>query len=143
MQRILEEHWHHLPSEEVLDLLETEREKGLDKFEYEQRQEHFGPNRLTQKESKSALMLFLLQFHQPLIYILLSAVLITAFLQEWADSAVIFAVVLINAIIGYMQESKALAAIQALVQLSNVEATVIRSGEQQRINANELVTFKK
>ncbi len=139
MQQILEEHWHHLPLEEVLDLLETEREKGLDKFEYEQRQEHFSPNRLTQKESKSALILFLLQFHQPLIYILLAAVVITAFLQEWADSGVIFAVVLINAIIGYMQESKALAAIQALAQLGSVEATVIRSGTQQHLDAEKLV----
>jgi len=139
MQRILEEHWHHLPAGEILDLLETDSKKGLDTFELQERQAHFGPNRLKEKESKSAWVLFLLQFHQPLIYILLAAVVITAFLQEWADSGVIFAVVLINAIIGYMQESKALAAIKALAQLSSVEATVIRAGHQQRIDAKELV----
>jgi Ca2+-transporting ATPase len=139
MEQILEEHWHHIESVEVLDLLESDPEKGLDTFEYEKRREYFGPNTLTRKESKSALMLFLLQFHQPLIYILLAATAITLFLEKWADASVIFAVVFINAVIGYIQESKALAAIEALARMGSIEATVIRAGKQQIIDAAELV----
>lgn len=139
MQKILEKHWHHLPEEEILEILESDVRKGLDTFELEERQRFFGANRLTEKKGKSPLLLFLLQFHQPLIYILLVATLVTALLHEWVDSAVIFSVVLVNAVIGYIQESRALKAIQALVQMSSVEATVIRSGEKKRVDAAELV----
>ncbi len=139
MQIILEEHWHHLLTKEVIDLLDADREKGLDTFELEERQKHFGSNRLTQRKGKSRLLLFLLQFHQPLIYILLSAVVITALLHEWVDSGVIFGVVLINAIIGYIQESKAIEAIQALAQMNVVEATVMRASEKHHVDAQTLV----
>ena len=74
---VLLKHSHHLPREEVQTLLESDKDKGLDQFEVTHRQSHFGPNRLTPKKGKSPLALFLLQFHQPLIYILLAAALIT------------------------------------------------------------------
>ena len=68
-------------------------------FEVTHRQAHFGPNCLTLKKGKSPLVLFLLQFHQPLAYILLGATVITLALQEWVDSGVIFGVVLVSAVI--------------------------------------------
>ena len=98
-----------------------------------------GLNKLTPQERTHPVLLFLLQFHQPLIYILLSATLITALLQEWVDSSVIFGVVLINAIIGYIQESKAVKAISALARTMDGMTTAIRAGEQLRLPGDRLV----
>ena len=103
------------------------------------RQKHFGPNRLTLKKGKSPLVIFLLQFHQPLIYILLAATAVTFALQEWVDSGVIFGVVLVNAVIGYIQESKALKAIEALARAMEGVATVVRAGKKEKIPAFDLV----
>ena len=139
METLLSRHWHHLPKDEVVTLLESEATKGLDRFAVTRRQAHFGPNRLTQKKGKTPLQLFLLQFHQPLIYILLAATLVTFVLREWVDSGVIFGVVLVNALIGYIQEIKALKAIEALARSMEGEATVIRSGDKQTVAATELV----
>ncbi|PTN11204.1 cation-transporting P-type ATPase [Nitrosomonas aestuarii] len=139
METLLSKHWHHLPRDEVAVLLESDEAKGLDRFEVTHRQQHFGPNQLTLKQGKSPLVLFLLQFHQPLVYILLAAVVITFVLQEWVDSGVIFGVVLMNAIIGYVQESKALKAMEALAHTMEGSATVVRAGKKERIAASELV----
>ncbi|MCF6266832.1 MAG: cation-transporting P-type ATPase [Desulfuromusa sp.] len=139
MDSLLSKHWHHLPQDEVTTLLESDGDKGLDIFEVTHRQTHFGPNSLTQKKGKNPLILFLQQFHQPLIYILLVATAVTFALQEWVDSGVIFGVVLVNAVIGYVQEAKALKAIEALARGMEGIATVVRAGEKQKINASELV----
>jgi cation-transporting ATPase F len=139
LETLLEKHWHHLSLNEVLTLLETHGERGLDAFEVAHRQKRFGPNSLSLQEGTSPAILFLLQFHQPLVYILLAATLITAFLQEWVDSGVIFGVVLINACIGYIQESKALKAIEALARTMDGMTTVIRAGKKQRLAFVSLV----
>jgi cation-transporting P-type ATPase F len=139
VQTILCQHWHHLPDTEVLGLLESDRDRGLDTFEVTHRQQHFGPNVLTQRRGKSPLVLFLLQFHQPLVYILLSATVITALLQEWVDSGVIFGVVLVNALIGFVQESKSVKAMEALARSMDSEATVIRAGRKKKVSSGELV----
>jgi magnesium-transporting ATPase (P-type) len=139
MQTLLEKHWHHLPLEEVLDLLDTDPEKGLDRFEVEDRQQDFGPNALTQRKGQGPLLRFLLQFHQALVYILLVAVVIKALLGAWVDAGVIFGVVLLNSIIGFLQEDKALSALEALSRALTTETTVLRTGEKQRIDARGLV----
>ncbi len=139
MDSLLSKHWHHLPADEVMDLLESDLEQGLDIFEVEHRHKLFGPNVITAKKGKGPLIRFLLQFHQPLIYILMAAGIVTAFLQEWVDAGVIFGVVLVNATIGFIQESKAVKALEALAQTMTTEATVLRSGKKQRISAEELV----
>jgi cation-transporting ATPase F len=139
MDTLFSRHWHHLPREEVETLLESDGAKGLDIFEVAHRKTHFGPNRLTLKKGKSPLILFLLQFNQPLVYILLGAAFITFALQEWVDSGVIFAVVLVNAIIGFIQESRALKAIEALAHAMEGIATVVRAGKKEKIAATELV----
>jgi magnesium-transporting ATPase (P-type) len=84
-------------------------------------------------------MRFWQQFNQPLLYILLIAGGITLLLQDWIDAGVIFAVVLINAIIGYIQEAKAEHAMEALAQSFVAEATVMREGKQQQLPAAQLV----
>jgi Ca2+-transporting ATPase len=139
METIIGKHWHCTTDALVLDLLETSKDKGLDVFEVKHRQTNFGPNRLTAKKGKSAFVRFMLQFNQPLIYILLSAVLITLLLQEWVDAGVILAVVLINATIGFIQESKAVKAIEALSKTMIAKATVLRAGKKQEVDAAELV----
>ncbi len=139
MQTLPSEPWHHLPSDEVATLLDSDSSKGLDISEVGLRQANFGLNRLTLKKSKNPFVLFLLQFNQPLIYILLGAALITFVLREWVDSGVIFGVVLVNAIIGYVQESKALKAIDALARTMEGSAMVVRAGEKDKISAAELV----
>jgi len=140
MDTLISKHWHHLPADEVIDLLDSDREKGLDLFEVDNRQKHFGPNALTGEKGKGPLLHFLLQFHQPLIYILLTAGTVTALLQEWVDAGVIFAVALVNAFIGFIQEAKALKAIEALAKTMTTKATVLRAGEKQHISSTEVVT---
>ncbi len=138
MQTLLGKHWHHLPASEVLELFESDPEKGLDIFQVKRRQEHFGPNQLTPQKGKSPLVRFLLQFNNPLLYILIASGVITALIKDPVDAAIIFAVVLINAVIGYVQEAKAEKAIEALAQAMTTEATVIRAGQTLRVSAAEL-----
>ncbi|HSW62281.1 MAG TPA: cation-transporting P-type ATPase [Dissulfurispiraceae bacterium] len=139
METLIGKHWHHLPADEAIDLLESNQGKGLDLFEVDNRQKEFGPNVITGKKGKGPLLRFLLQFHQPLIYILIVAATVTAFLQELVDAGVIFGVVLVNAFIGFIQEAKAVKAIEALARTMITEATVLRAGEKQRISSAEVV----
>jgi cation-transporting ATPase F len=139
MDTLLLRHWHHLPRNEVETLLDSDGSKGLDTFEVAHRQTHFGANRLTLKKGKSPLTLFLLQFNQPLVYILLAAVLVTFLLQEWVDSGVIFVVVLVNAVVGFIQESRALKAIEALARSMEGSAMVVRAGKKVKIPSTEVV----
>ena len=139
MDTILHDHWHHLPIDEVLELLEVNPQRGLDTFAARRRQEHFGPNQLTPRRGKSPLVKFLLQFKNPLVFILIVASLVTAVLKDPLDAAVIFGVVLVNAIIGYVQEARAEQAIAALSKTMTAEATVVRGGMTVRLSAAELI----
>ncbi len=131
--------WHSLPTERVVSMLETDPEKGLDRDAVRRRLERFGANTLAARPGRPAWLRFLLQFHQPLIYILIASGIITAGLQEWVDSGVIFGVVLVNAVIGYIQEAKAENALAALADTMIAEATVLRDGEKLRIPSTSLV----
>ncbi|WP_027361593.1 cation-transporting P-type ATPase [Halodesulfovibrio aestuarii] len=139
METLLDKHWHYLDGEEVAQLLDVPPSKGLDKFEVEHRLSHFGENVISVKKSKTSLERFLLQFHQPLVYILIAAGMVTAFLGEWVDSLVILGVVLINALVGHFQESKAVKALNSLSASMNTEATVLRAGESLRVPAALIV----
>ncbi|MDO9161652.1 MAG: cation-transporting P-type ATPase [Methylococcaceae bacterium] len=131
--------WHNLPAEELLTTLSADAEQGLTDHEVQQRLTSYGPNRLTARRGISPIRLFFSQFNQPLVYILLVAAGVTAFLEEWVDSSVIFGVVLVNAIIGFIQEANALKAINALALVLNVSTTVIRDGQRRTILASGLV----
>ena len=80
-----------------------------------------------------------MQFGDPLVIILIVSAVVTIFLDEWVDAIVIFGVVLLNAIVGYLQEAKAVAAIEALSRAMTAEATLLRAGEQVRLPATEIV----
>ena len=131
--------WHQLQAEEVVRLLDVNLETGLAAGEVKRRQEKYGLNHITASSGTPAWLKFLLQFNQPLVYILLAAAVVTALLGEWVDSSVIFAVVLLNAIVGFLQEAKAGRAIESLSQMVATETTVRRDGHQQRIHSEQLV----
>lgn len=139
METLIERLWHQTAADEVVQLLKSDANRGLDRFEVEARQRHFGVNAIPVRGGPGPLIRFLMQFHQPLLYILLTAAAITALLDEWVDASVIFAVVLVNAIIGYLQESKAAKALEALAKTTLTEARVIRSGETRNVPSTELV----
>lgn len=139
MDNLREKHWHHHPIEELDDLLESDSLQGLEPLTVQERQLMYGANRLTPQKGKSPLLIFLSQFHQPLVYILLAASIVTFLLQEWVDSGVIFGVILVNAIIGFIQEMKAIKAVEALAQIMEGRATVIRENKKLTIPSSELV----
>jgi magnesium-transporting ATPase (P-type) len=139
METLLDKHWHHIDAVEVTQLLGTTAKSGLDQFESERRLNNFGENVITGKKAKTGFERFIRQFHQPLIYILIAAGLVTAYLGEWVDSLVIFGVVLVNAIVGYIQESKAVKALDSLSSSMSTETTVIRAGKTIKIPTSQLV----
>lgn len=130
--------WYSLSAEKILDHLKTD-EEGLTGSEAEERLEKHGPNKLPEGKSRSALMRFLLQFHNVLIYVLMVAAVVTALLDHWIDTWVIVAVILINAIIGFIQEGKAEKALEEIKKMLSLDATVIRDGNRKDIDAEELV----
>ncbi|MCL4219757.1 MAG: HAD-IC family P-type ATPase [Phycisphaerales bacterium] len=131
--------WHAVSSVQVARELGSDPHVGLSAAEAAARLERDGPNTISAKRGKPWWLRLLLQFHAPLVYILLVAGSITLWLGEFADSAVIFGVVVVNAIVGYVQEQKAIAAIDALARSMRIEATVKRDGERRRIEAAALV----
>ncbi|MBE0505088.1 MAG: cation-transporting P-type ATPase [Marinospirillum sp.] len=139
MKSLPKELWHHLAEEDVFEALKSDHHEGLSSSEVEERLRLFGSNSITAQKPVPAWKRFLLQFHNPLIYILLVATLVTFFLKEYIDSAVIFGVVIVNAIIGYMQEAKAEDAINSLKKMLSANASVVRNGKRVSIPATELV----
>jgi cation-transporting P-type ATPase F len=131
--------WHQLTSGETLRSLSTDSERGLTSAEVEARRADFGRNLITQRRGIGPFKRALAQFNQALVIILIAAGAVTAFLREWVDSGVIFGVVVINAIIGYFQEAKAIKAIEALARSMMAEATTMRDSQRVRLSAPELV----
>ena len=120
-------------------MLEVTPEDGLTHDEAKRRLEKFGENIISVKKEKNPIISFLLQFKQPLVLILIIAGSITAVLQEWVDTGVIFAVVAANATIGFIQEHKAGKAIQALARIVKSENVVVRNGQKTRLLSREIV----
>jgi len=139
MDTLPQEDWHGIDIEKVCSRIESDLENGLSNESVEEQRLAFGPNVLTHKKRQGPIIRFLLQFNQPLIYILLAATVVTLFLGEWLDSSVIFGVALANAIIGYLQEAKALKAIDALTRSMTSDATVLRDGEKSKVPSSDLV----
>ena len=130
--------WYQLPVKETLRKLQAS-ETGLSDAESKERLIQFGPNKFIEEERISKLKILLHQFTSPLIYILLIAGVVTIFLSEYIDSGVIFAVVILNAIIGYIQEFKAEASVRALKKMVVPKAKVLREGKEKEINSEKLV----
>jgi len=131
--------WHALSTEETLDRLGSSLASGLAREVARERLEQTGPNCLPSAPRRGTLTRLFLQFHNPLIYVLLAAGLVTLALQHYTDASVILAVVIINAIIGFIQEGKAEQALEAVRNMLASRATVVRGGERLEIDAIELV----
>ena len=112
---------------------------GLTAKQAKERLEKHGPNKLAKQKKFSAFKLFLSQFTSPLIYILLFAALITIFLRDWPDTIVILLAVGVNTLLGFYQEYKAAKGLEALAAMLHPQAEVIRDGQRQEIEAEELV----
>ncbi len=131
--------WYTLSEEDVCQSLKTSPAKGLSREEVKIRISLFGPNEIETDTGLSRWQILVHQFKDPLIYILVAAAFITFVLQDYIDSAVISVVVLLNALIGYIQENKAQSAIQSLAKLSDPKAEVIRDGQEVEIPSRDLV----
>ena len=130
--------WHVLPQERVFTELEAEA-TGLDTAEAARRLERYGPNRLPEASPRGPLIRLLAQFHNLLIYVLLGAALIAGAMGHWVDTVVILGVVLVNAVIGFVQEGKAEDALRAIRNMLSSRAMVLRNGRHMSVPAEELV----
>jgi len=130
------EYWA-IGADAVLERLGASR-SGLSQAEAERRLAVHGPNRLPVGRRRSALTRFALQFHNVLIYVLGASAVVTALMRHWIDTAVIVAVVVINAIIGFIQEGKAERAMEAVRNMLSSQATVVRDGQRVVIDASNV-----
>lgn len=130
--------WHHQPISHVLAEL-LANINGLSEAEAQKRVATYGPNRLPETKKRSLFIRFLLQFHNILIYVLLASAAMTGFLQHWLDTAVILAVVIANAIIGFIQEGKAEKAMDAIRHMLAPRANVLRDGARRSIAGETVV----
>jgi len=131
--------WYELRSEEVEKKVNTSLSHGLSDQEVKQRQKQFGYNELKEAERPSAILLFLAQFKDFMVLVLLAATLISGLLGEYIDAIAIMAIVLINGFLGFFQERKAEKSLQALKELSAPQVNVFRSNEWGRVLSKELV----
>ena len=138
MTQMLDNSFHSKSVEIVLKKLSSGI-NGLSQKEAKTRLQDYGPNELLEKRAKNPILIFLKQFHSSLIYILLAAAAISLFIGHAVDVYVILAVILINAIIGFIQENKAERSIQALKRMIVPYAKVFREGKLLQIHAKELV----
>ncbi len=155
MEEIKNTQFETKSSQDAVSFLVSDAEKGLSESEAKARLEKYGPNKLEEKKKKSWVRIFFEQMANPMIYVLFGAVAITLgisiyetikaghfdFLNigDWPDIIIILAVIILNSIIGTVQEIKAQTSLEALKQLSSPESTVIRDGKRFKIKSSELV----
>ncbi|MEX0958537.1 MAG: cation-transporting P-type ATPase [Burkholderiales bacterium] len=133
-----EDRWHARTAADALEHFSTET-GGLDDDEAARRLQEHGPNRLKPPKRRGPVKRFLLQIHNVLIYVLIASATVTALLGHWVDTAVILGVVVINSIIGFVQEGKAERALDAIREMLSLSAVVRRGGHGFEIPAEELV----
>jgi magnesium-transporting ATPase (P-type) len=131
--------WHAMLVDEVAKRLATETRKGLDAGEAAKRLQKYGPNRLPEGKKRGPLMRFLSQFNNVLVYVLLAAGFTKLMLNLWIDASIIFAVVILNALLGFIQEGKAEKALESIRNMLSAEARTLRGGETRIIPADQLV----
>ncbi|MFI0451984.1 HAD-IC family P-type ATPase [Actinomadura sp. 6N118] len=127
------------PADQVAGELGTDTERGLSHEDAAERLAREGPNVLPAARGRGPVARFVLQFNSPLIYVLLASAVVTALLGEHMDAPVISTVVIVNAIVGFAQESRAERALTALAVLAQTTAAVVRDGVRRRVPAAGLV----
>ncbi|OGX52365.1 MAG: hypothetical protein A2321_00455, partial [Omnitrophica WOR_2 bacterium RIFOXYB2_FULL_45_11] len=131
--------WWHLTIEEAARALGANSSLGLASDEAQARLQKYGPNQLKEKKPISPLSIFLSQFQDFIVWILIAAALVSGFLKEWIDACAIIAIVILNAILGFVQEYRAEKSLAALKKLSSPASKVIRDGQHNVISSHELV----
>lgn len=137
--------WHNLRTEEVASSLKTSTKLGLTKEEIIKRRDKYGKNKLEEKNKESIIVKFIKQFNDFMIIILIVAAIISAVtsylqgLNDYIDSIIIIAIVVLNAIMGLVQEEKAEKSIESLKKLTPQIAKTIRNGIKEEVNAEELL----
>ncbi|MED0669246.1 cation-translocating P-type ATPase [Aneurinibacillus aneurinilyticus] len=132
-------YWFSYSEDELAQILKTDLKRGLSEEEASQRFQALGPNILAEKKKVSSLTLFLAQFKDFMVLVLLAATLISGFLGEYVDAIAIIAIVVINGILGFLQEYRAERSLAALKELTAPMAYCIRDGQLTHIPAKELV----
>src|SRR5262245_2885937 len=131
--------WHALPQAEVVTRLGTNAETGLSLTEASTRLQKWGPNRLPEGKKRSTFARFFAHFNNVLIYVLLAAGFTKPMMSVWIDAGIIFAVVVLNALLGFIQEGKAEKALDSIRNMLSPEARAMRGGEARMIPAEQLV----
>ena len=138
--------FYNMRPEEAAEALQTDMESGLTEKQVSERKEQYGENKLREKKKKTNLQRFLAQFKDVMILILLGAAAVSFVtacmegeLQEFFEPVLILAIVVMNAVIGMLQESRAEKALEALQKMSAPHARVIRQGKERMVEASELV----
>lgn len=135
----MERNIYNQSTDEVISLYESDKDKGLGQDEIEKIREKYGYNEIKERKGKTVIQMFLEQFKDFLIIVLLGAALVSGVVGEIEDSILIIAIVVLNAVFGVIQENKAEQSMQALKKLASPEAKVIRQGKKIIIPAKELV----
>ncbi|MGB7995619.1 MAG: cation-transporting P-type ATPase, partial [Photobacterium halotolerans] len=130
--------WHEMASSDAIAAMNTHK-NGLSSEEAAKRLSSYGPNRLPEPPKPHSLLRFLQQFHNILIYVLLGSAVMTAMLGHVADTLVILAVVIVNAVIGFIQEGKAEQAMDAIRHMLALKASVLREGMRHTVEGEMLV----
>lgn len=138
-QPALRRDWHLLDAHEVAREHGVDPAHGLHEAEASRRHGHHGPNELAREPGHSVLLMLVDQFRDFMILVLVAAALVSGFLGDWIDTLAIMVIVVLNAVIGFVQAWRADRAMAALRQLAAMQATVLRSGEVQTVNASALV----
>lgn len=133
-QSAMMDEWYTFHLKEVETRLQT-GPGGLSEAEARHRLACYGPNRLATPKRRGALLRLVMQFHNILLYVMMGAAIVTALLGHWIDTGVLLGAVVINAAIGFIQEGKAEAALDAIRAMLSPHATVIRNGCHHEIDA--------
>jgi magnesium-transporting ATPase (P-type) len=131
--------WHAMTGDAAVKRLAADIRKGLDAADAANRLQKYGPNRLPEGKKRGPFMRFLSQFNNILVYVLLGAGFTKLMLNLWVDAAIIFGVVILNALLGFVQEGKAEKALESIRNMLSAEARTLRGGETRMIPADELV----
>ncbi len=131
--------WHALTKQELEKRLTTNTDKGLNGDDASRRLQKYGPNRLPEGKTRGPLVRFVSQFNNILVYVLLGAGFIKLMLNLWVDAAIIFGVVILNALLGFVQEGRAEKALDSIRNMLSAESRTLRGSETRMIPAEQLV----
>ena len=131
--------WHALAADDVVKRLATSADEGLDAGEVSNRLATHGPNRLPEGKRRGPVTRFLTQLNNILVYVLLGAGFIKLMLSLWLDAAIIFGVVILNALLGFVQEGRAEKALDSIRNMLSPESRTVRGGEARMIASEQLV----